>query len=163
MDGHHSMVCTARLTKKPSKAPARTSTSVWPTVSFNGLITFFDPSSASVSKPEDIRVELVCLSLLGDLANRVAFVRLGAGEVSIFDDGFPGWVVDISSPSLQWNRVLESVMFMVFAWLPTSLLTPCKTKDLLSEISSFSQKTHYLAIETNAKNLFLIHLYLETR
>ena len=40
------------------------------------------PATPSASRTNGICVELVCLTLLGDVANTVAFVRLGAGEVS---------------------------------------------------------------------------------
>ena len=53
---------------------------------------------------------------------------------------------------------------MVFACLPTSLLTPCKTGDRLLDITSSGKeikkevKTRYLAIETIVNNLVLIYL-----
>lgn len=160
---YHSMVCTARLTRKPNKAPAMTSTSVCPTVSFNGTgyITFFNPSSppSASTSTEVICVELLSLTLLGDAANRVlAFVRLGAGEVSMIADGFPDSVLDLSSPSLlQWNRLLESVMLMVFAWLPTSLLTPCPKRKrrgyLQLDISSVYKTLKFKSVPRGTEEL----------
>lgn len=83
------MVYIAKLTKKPNKAPAVTSTSVWPIDSFNRverLPALSKPCSASVPKPEDICVSVVCLILLSERDTKGPFVGFDEKEFASSDN-----------------------------------------------------------------------------
>lgn len=145
---------TARPTKKPSKAPAMTSISVWPIDSFNGSIpsaTNFETSFASSEKPEDRISSSVCLILLPDLTNIRAFSCCGSKVVASRDKrdfsrpSTFGWELIKPSLSLECKELLtciwSSSLFSVLAWIPTSLLTPCKSQKATHSHLSAKQVT----------------------
>ena len=142
---YHIIVYKAKLTRKPSKAPAMTSTSVWPIDSFREIkfsLVLSIPSSILAAEPEDNTAWLFCLILSSDLSNKGEFVDFDVKELASSDtrgpslskltgNDVPGWESIIFSLSLVWTEltcILASTLFRTFAWFPTSLLTPCRSK-----------------------------------
>jgi len=141
------------LTRKPNKAPAITSTSVWPIDYFKWAElqgTFAVPSSAAIMLG-DTSIWPVCLVLFAVSSNKWELVEFGEKGLPSLDKRGPRfcsvacWESIRSSliETIELTSVLSSTLFSAFAWFPTSLLTPCKSKSVYFQIKVWIQACCY--------------------
>lgn len=124
----------------PSKAPAMTSISVWPIDSFSWVyLSCFDLSSASGLM--FCEIDIGVFWLLG-LRSRAAFFNSGSTEFNSLDcmgsrigtvDGDFSFELSVKTAvplfeELVYKYVSDTSWFNTFAWMPTSLRTPYKSK-----------------------------------
>lgn len=129
------------LTKKPNMAPATTSTSECPTDSLK-CACMNESLSELISWPgRELFSGAILSFLLPDLSENEVFVGLslvgfkfskkkGLTDLE-FDDSTEKESVKSSVSVIEdlcSNLNFEKALFNTLAWLPTSLLTPCKEK-----------------------------------